>query len=144
MAGRRTRILRSGTIWWSIGVYALMIHSRSLKPADRAQRFALRFPIYYRELGSPTWLKGTTENISHTGVLFLSSSALAPEINLDLRVQVVAGTKGKGPAEVRCKGAVVRLEQRDVPQTPIALAVAIRDYRIVRQQSTAGDPVHDA
>ncbi len=117
-----------------------MTRSISFQPADRARRFALRFPVYFRELDSPTWLKGMTENISHTGVLFLSASPLAPDTTLDLRLQLAVGAKGKDPAEIRCKGAVVRLEQRDVPQTPIALAVAIRDYRIVRQQSFAGRP----
>jgi PilZ domain len=112
--------------------------------AGRARRFSLRFPVYYRQLDSPTWLQGTTENISHTGVLFLSSSPLAPETTLDMRLKVAVRTKGGGPAEVRCKGLVVRLEPRNEPRTPIALAVAIRDYRIVRQQSGGGDSGHAA
>jgi hypothetical protein len=82
-------------------------------------------------------MKGTTENISHTGVLFLSSSPMAPTTPLDLRLEVRIRTKGTGPSEVRCKGSVVRQEARNVAQTPIALAVAISDYRIVRQQAVA-------
>jgi len=117
-----------------------MANDKSPQIADRARRFALRFPVYYRELDSPTWLKGTTENISHTGVLFLSSSPLPPETTLDLRLKVAVRTKGGAPAEVRCKGSVVRLEPRNAPRTPIALAVAIRDYQIVRQQVGSGDP----
>ena len=117
-----------------------MTNDKAPQIADRARRFALRFPVYYRELDSPTWLKGTTENISHTGVLFLSSSPLAPETTLDMRLKVAVRTKGGGPAEVRCKGSVVRLEPRNESQTPIALAVAIRDYRIVRQQLGGGEP----
>jgi hypothetical protein len=116
-----------------------MAHGKSIQTADRARRFALRFPVYYRELDSPKWLKGTTENISHTGVLFLCPGRLAPETTLDLRLQVAERTKGGGAAEVLCKGSVVRLEPRNAPQTPIALAVAIRNYRIVRQQSISGD-----
>ena len=116
-----------------------MTNDKPPQIADRARRFALRFPVYYRELDSPTWLKGTTENISHTGVLFLSSSPLAPETTLDMRLRVAVRTKSGGPAEVRCKGSVVRLEPRNELQTPIALAVAIRDYRIVRQPVGGGD-----
>ena len=85
-------------------------------------------------------MKGTTENISHTGVLFVSSSPLAPETPLDLRLKVAVRSKSSGPAEVRCKGLVVRQEPRNAPHSPIALAVAISDYRIVRQQSANGDP----
>jgi len=117
-----------------------MDHAKSLQTADRARRFALRLPVYYRESDSPKWLKGTTENISHTGVLFLSPYPLAPETTLDLRLRVAVRTKGGGPAEVRCKGSVVRLEPRNAPQTPIALAVSIRDYRIVRHAAANSDP----
>jgi hypothetical protein len=80
-------------------------------------------------------MKGTTENISHTGVLFVSASPLAPATPLDLRVEVAVRTKGGGPSEVRCKGSVVRLEPRSAAQNPIALAVSISDYRIVRPQN---------
>ena len=117
-----------------------MAQAKTLQATDRARRFALKLPVYYRESDSPTWLKGTTENISHTGVLFVSSSPLAPETPLDLRLEVAVRIKGRGPSEVRCKGLVVRLEPRSAPQTPIALAVAISDYRIVRHQSVATRP----
>lgn len=64
-------------------------------------------------------------------MLFHSSSPFAPETTLDMRLQVALGGKAKGPTEIHCKCTVVRLEQRIVPEDPIALAVAIRDYRIV-------------
>src|SRR5271157_4934090 len=96
--------------------------------AERAKRFGLHLPVYFRQPNSPTWLEGTTENISYTGVLLRSSYPLAPETALELRLQLLAGAKQPRGAEIRCKGAVVRMEQRDVPGTPIALAVAIRDY----------------
>lgn len=121
-----------------------MTSRTSHQNSARARRFALHLPVYFRELDSPTWLEGTTENISYTGVLFLSSSPLAPETTLDLRLQLATGTKGMNPAEIRCKGAVVRLEQRNVPDAPIALAVAIRDYRIVGQRSFKGTPAGNA
>lgn len=117
-----------------------MTRAKSLHISERARRFALHLPVFYREADSATWLRGTTENISHTGVLFLSSSPMAPETTLDLRLKVAVRSKSGGPAEVRCKGSVVRLEPRSASQTPIALAVAISDYRIVRQQIVADDP----
>jgi len=116
----------------------------SVQHGLRARRFALRFPVYFREPDSSTWLEGTTENISYTGMLFLSSSPLALETTLELRLQLVLGTKARDPAEIRCRGTVVRLEQRMEPKTPIALGVAIRDYRIVSQYSFKGSPVGNA
>jgi hypothetical protein len=82
-----------------------------------------------------------TENISYTGVLFRSSHPLVPEAALELRLQLAVGDRLKHAAEIRCKGAVVRVEQRIVPETPIALAVAIRDYRIVRRVLLRGGAV---
>lgn len=98
---------------------------------DRPRRYTLHLPVYFRELNSPKWLKGRTENISYTGILLNSSSPLAQETQLDLRLQVSLGAKGQGPTEIHCKCKVVRLEQRIVKENPIALAVKIRDYRIV-------------
>jgi hypothetical protein len=116
----------------------------SSQPAHRARRFALRFPVYFRKLDSPTWLEGTTENISYTGMLFHSSSLLAPQTALELRLRIEVGTKGKDPTEVRCKGRVVRVEQRNAPEPPVALAVAIRDYRIVRRHLLIESPAGNA
>src|SRR5271157_1881109 len=100
----------------------------SQQNTERARRFALHLPVYFRQPQSPTWLEGTTENISYTGVLLRSSYPLALKTALEVRLQLLAGAKQPRGAEIRCKGAVVRMEQRDVPGTPIALAVAIRDY----------------
>ena len=121
-----------------------MVRKISQKRNGRAKRFLLRFPVYYREVDSPTWLEGTTENISCTGVLFHSTSPFALESTLELRLQVTVASEVRDPAEIRCKGVVVRMEQRDVPETPVALAVAMRDVRLVRQPAFGGTPVGNA
>lgn len=112
----------------------------------RAKRFALRFPVYFRSPDSSTWLEGTTENISYTGVLFhsFSPSPLALETTLELRLQITVAAQGKDPAEIRGKGVVVRLESKGVPETPVALAVAMRDCRIVRLPAIEAGPVGNA
>jgi hypothetical protein len=107
---------------------------------ERAKRFELHLPVYFRQPHTPTWLEGTTENISYTGVLFRSSYRMAPETPLELRLQLAVGSERNQGAEIRCKGAVVRVEQRIAPETPVALAVAIRDYRIVRRGVLSGGP----
>ena len=116
----------------------------SKQQSGRAKRFALRFPVYFRELDSSNWIEGTTENISYTGVLFHSPSPLALESTLELRLQIAVAADGKDPAEIRGKGVVVRMEQRNVPEIPIALAVAMRDCRIVRRPSLGGTAVGTA
>jgi hypothetical protein len=105
----------------------------------RARRYALRFPVYFREQDSMEWFKGTTENMSYTGVRFHSPSPLALKTMLDLRLPLAVGTKkGRRTAEIQCKGSVVRVEHSHLPETPIALAVAIHDYRIVRNSQLRG------
>jgi hypothetical protein len=109
--------------------------------AERARRFALHLPVYFRQPHSPAWLEGTTENISYTGVLFRSAHPLVPDTSLELRLQLAVGPKLSRASEIRCKGAVVRVEQTNAPENPVALAVSIRDYRIVRQVMLSGGPV---
>lgn len=115
-----------------------MTRKISHKRNGRAKRFALQFPVYFREVDSPIWLEGKTENISCTGVLFNSSSPFELESTLELRLQVTVAADVRDPAEIRCKGVVVRLERRDAPETPVALAVAMRDVRLVRQPTLKG------
>jgi hypothetical protein len=107
--------------------------------AERARRFALHLPVYFRQSNSTTWLEGTTENISYTGVLFRSTHPLVPETSLELRLQLAVGPKLNNASEIRCRGSVVRVEQRNAPETPVALAVSISDYRIVRQAVLSDD-----
>lgn len=121
-----------------------MTRKSTHKRNGRAKRFALRFPVYFREVDSPNWMEGRTENISCTGVLFQSASALALESTLELRLQVTVAAEVRDPAEIRCKGVVVRTEQRSMPQTPVALAVAMRDVRLVRQPHLSGSSVGSA
>ena len=101
--------------------------------SERARRFALHLPVYFREPPNSTWLEGTTENVSYTGVLFRSPYPMVPETALELRLQLALGTTLNHASEIRCKGAVVRVEPRKAPESPIAVAVAISDYRIVRR-----------
>jgi hypothetical protein len=128
----------------SPGGLILMTRKTSHKRNGRAKRFALPLPVYFREVDSPIWLEGKTENISCTGVLFHSSSPFAVESTLELRLRVTVAAEVRDPAEIRCKGVVVRLEQRDAPDTPVTLAVAMRDVRLVRQPSLGGNPVGNA
>ena len=116
--------------------------TKTLHPsADRARRFALHLPIYFRQPQSTTWLEGMTENISYTGVLFRSTHPLVPETSLELRLQLALGAKTLPASEIRCKGAVVRVEPGNAPEAPVSLAVSIRDYRIVRQVILGGGPL---
>ena len=122
-------------------ILAVKMHTNTAQHnASRARRFALHIPVFFRQPQSSGWLEGTTENISYTGLSFLSSSPLPPKTALELRLQLTVGAERKRAGEISCRGTVVRVEQRDVPETPVALAVAIREFRIVRQTALQGEP----
>jgi len=99
----------------------------------RARRFGLHLPVYYRELNGPEWLEGWTENVSCTGMLFRCPVPYRVDTILELKLLLAAGgAKDNHPAEVLCKGTVVRVEQLGGLYAPTALAVAIHPYRITR------------
>lgn len=103
------------------------------RTVGRARRFALNLPVYYRELHGQEWFEGWTENVSCTGMLFRCTTSFRVDTILELKLQLAAGVgKGYHPAEVICKGTVVRVEQMGGLYAPTALAVAIHPYRITR------------
>jgi len=111
---------------------------------NRATRFNLRLPVYFRQPDSPTWLEGTTENVSYTGMLFRSASPIAPATTLELRLRLATAAQGTESTEMHGKGSVVRVEQRDLAETPVALAIAISFHRIVRRHLAGSGLAEDA
>ena len=99
----------------------------------RARRYGLHLPVYYRELNGHDWFEGWTENVSCTGMLFRCTAPLRVDTMVELKLQLAAGgRRDDHPAEVHCKGTVVRVEQLGGLYAPTALAVAIHPYRITR------------
>lgn len=106
----------------------------------RARRFVLHLPVYYRELNGPEWYEGWTENVSYTGMLFRCTVPFRVDTVVELKLQLAAGGGWNDhPAEVLCKGTVVRVEQLGGLYAPTALAVAIHPYRITRGSGPAKD-----
>lgn len=104
------------------------------KDTGRAERFSIHIPVLYREPHGSTWFKGRTENISNSGVLFRAELLLRPETTIEMRIKLPAPIRSEGPAEILCKGAVVRIEPRHGEDLAPALAVAIQRYRLARGQ----------
>ena len=105
---------------------------RATEGATRAERFAIRVPVRYREPRSSKWFEGKTENISYSGVLFRGEFPLLPKTTVEMRIELPVAVLGEAPGEIVCKGAVVRIEKSPASDIPPALAVAIRGYRMAR------------
>ena len=94
----------------------------------RAQRYKLNLPLRYRVSGEPTWHRGTTENISRSGLLFQAEEGVVPKGKLEITLVLPAEIGGLSAAEVFCKGEVVRTisEAGELPHP--ALAAKILQY----------------
>jgi hypothetical protein len=97
----------------------------------RPPRFGIQMQVRYRLRNESKWWKGTTENISRTGVLFRGEEFAPPNTPLEMRLVLPGGIVGLQSAEVVCKGMVVRSGRpRDGRAYP-ALASTISHYRII-------------
>lgn len=104
-----------------------------VQTVGRARRFTLHLRVLYRELDGKEWLEGWTENISRTGMLFRCDSPLPVNTIVELKLQLSpGGGNEEHPAEVLCKGTVVRIEQLGGLDASTAFAVSIQPYRIIR------------
>ncbi len=110
-----------------------MLTKTLVQAVGRARRFTLHLRVLYRELESQDWLEGWTENISRTGMLFKCEVPLAVDTVVELKLQLASGGGKDGhPAEVLCKGTVVRVEQVGGLDASTVMAVTIHPYRITR------------
>ena len=113
------------------------------KGVARAQRFMIHTPIRFRHPGCEAWHSGMTENISDSGVLFSTSEALPPRTRLEMQFVPVEGkVMGELPAEVQCKGEVVRIVPASTAASASVLAAKIDYYRLVRRKVAGEDAVH--
>jgi PilZ domain len=99
---------------------------------QRARRFPTRIPIRYSPDGGSTWFEGQTEDISHSGVLFVAEQAVPIKTDLTMKLSVSsAGTETV--AEIVCRGNIVRIVQADGTGTLPRLGVTISSYQITRR-----------
>lgn len=98
-----------------------------LSSVFRAKRFNLHIPLKYRLVGEHAWMKGTTENISRSGVLFRAERAIPPQAQLEINLVLPEEISGLSTAEVICRGEVVRA-MREPPTMNAALAARILRY----------------
>ena len=99
-----------------------------LSRLTRAQRFKLHVPLKYRLVGEGNWRKGTTENISRSGMLFRAEEMVSPNTMLEISIVLPAEIAGLSAAEVVCRGEVVRTLEPKQPMMNPALAAKILQY----------------
>ena len=114
-----------------------MLDARSgvaLGEKTRAQRFELHIPLRYRADSEGNWHRGTTRNISRSGVLFQGEDWAEPRSPLEMML-VLPKEKGvERAAEVVCRGTVMRSERRASDEGGPLIAIRISHYRLIRPQ----------
>ena len=104
----------------------------TLNGKTRAQRFGLQIPLRYRTDSEGGWRKGTTRNISRSGMLFHGEDWAPPKTRIELTLLIPQQLGVERVAEVICRGRVTRSELRDLAEGGSLMAIQISNYRLVR------------
>jgi len=106
----------------------------TLSDKTRAQRFELQIPLRYRTHSEESWHRGTTRNISRSGVLFFGEDWAKPSTRIELTLLLPRQMGLARAAEVICRGMVTRSEQRGIEDGGPLMAIQISHYRLVRHK----------
>ncbi len=98
----------------------------------RARRYELQIPLRYRANGDGDWHRGTTRNISRSGVLFQAEDWAEPRTLLEMTLLLPREMGMDRAAEVFCRGTVMRAERNGSDTGTPLIAIRISHYRLVR------------
>jgi hypothetical protein len=112
---------------------------RQFVEQPRAQRFAVHTLLRYRTVGDGEWHKGTTVNISESGVLFQTEQGVPANGKIEMRFSLSTGVLGEPAAQVTCRGEIARAISE--PGSGMALAARITKFHFGRAGRPPGAPV---
>jgi len=105
----------------------------------RNDRYVLHGSILYRPAGGMDWYKGTTENLSATGVLFLGEIPIPINTPIEMTITPPKGPERRTPEGIFCWGTVVRTASTKETQAKPVLAAKIQKYRTPPKWLTDAD-----
>jgi hypothetical protein len=90
---------------------------------SRARRFPIHAAVRYRADEGP-WRRGTSENISRSGLLLHAAEPLTPDTSLEVVVALPPAGAGQPSASMVCRGRVSRtLEPGDISNMVVGLSL---------------------
>jgi hypothetical protein len=106
----------------------------------RARRLKLNEPVRYRVHNIGSWVEGTIENLSQTGVLFQGPQPLPVNALVEMKFEMPEEISGQKNRNVICQGRVIRTKEKVVKESAgnesedgsVLLAASIIDYKFVR------------
>jgi hypothetical protein len=97
----------------------------------RAKRYAVTLPVRYRLVGSERCETGWTENMSVSGLLFTTASALDAGSQLEIWVQISSDASEGNRSMLYCRGPVVRQLEDDGRTTAAVRITRVRSLPAV-------------
>ena len=108
-------------------------HTKKPTWVPRARRLKLDGPVRFRVKNVGSWLEGTIENISQSGVLFQGPQQMPVNALLEMVFEMPEEISGQKNSNVLCQARIIRSkEARDAGDT-FGLAAAILDYKFIHQ-----------
>jgi PilZ domain len=98
---------------------------------ERARRFSIQMSMRYRIMGETGWRTGFTENVSSSGVLFRSDQVEPLNTQVEMSLSLPAESSDN-PAELLCRGVIVRADPPGDGETLATLASRISRYQFLR------------
>ena len=96
----------------------------------RALRFVVQLGIQYRSVEALKWSKGSTVNVSRSGLLFKPTQVVIPDTSVDIILTVPGAVAGEPTSRLRCRGQIVRSWDSVESSSGPTAAAAIEDYEL--------------
>ncbi|MGI9103246.1 MAG: hypothetical protein ACR2IF_12485 [Terriglobales bacterium] len=125
-----------------------MAEQLKLDEPARVKRFELELPLRYRYMGGFQWFRGTTHNVSCTGILFSGPVKMEMFSPVEIRLPVPKEITGDAVATMLCGGFIARIIEPDGPMKEPQLGAAFLNYQLLstngkRRLNLGGAPAHD-
>jgi len=108
-------------------------HNKKPTWVPRARRLKLDVPVRYRVKNLGSWLEGTIENLSQSGVLFQGPQELPENTLVEMVFEMPEEISGQKNSNVLCQARIIRSKQTHNTPESVGLAASILDYKFLHQ-----------
>ena len=108
-------------------------HTKKPTWVPRARRLKLDVPVRYRVKNLGSWLEGTIENLSQSGVLFQGPQELPENTLVEMVFEMPEEISGQKNSNVLCQARIIRSKQSHKTAESVGLAASILDYKFLHQ-----------
>ena len=93
--------------------------------------------ILYRPKGTTSWLRGTVDNISSSGMYFVCDQPVEENTELEMFLEMPVEITGQKNSRVMARGMVVRINAPAKEGDKSAIAAGIWDYQFVHDKNNS-------